>query len=109
MLGQYLQKNQYLIKVTGLPKSFGFLLSTSFNTMHDNQIHQKMMLGRAHMSKLYFNFNINSFILNENKQYYQCLSSVVAHPAGSSHVNSFSKSVAIKPFYPPEAQHEEIV
>ena len=33
----------------------------------------KGLVQRSYVSKLYFSFNVNNFVLNENKQYYNSL------------------------------------
>jgi hypothetical protein len=67
---QYLMRSQYLIRATNLPKSFGFLVNTEQMPFNSSSITFKGLLGRSYMSRLYFNFNFNNFVVSENKHCY---------------------------------------
>jgi hypothetical protein len=66
-----MHRTQFVVQASNLPKSFGFLLSTSLQQINDRPVSFKALVGRSFIEKLYFSFNINNFILNENRHYYQ--------------------------------------
>ena len=57
--------------------------------MNDKPVSFKGLVQRSYVSKLYFSFNINNFILNENKQYYN---SLFIQGGNGSGINQFMKN-----------------
>lgn len=71
----YLQKSQHLIMASNLPKSFGFLLQLPHTPQHllDKALSFKSLINfhnPAFISRVYVNFNLNDFILSENRHFY---------------------------------------
>ena len=64
----FLSKRNFIVKATDLPKQFGFEIYV--NNLHydeDEQILAKNLVqGDTFIKKMFFVFNINDFLLNEN-------------------------------------------
>lgn len=66
----FVNKDHLNMKITNLPKSFGLEIGMTDVPYTNRLLQIKNVDNRLHVSKLFFNFNINSFILRENMDYY---------------------------------------
>ena len=66
-------KNRFILKLSNLPKSFGLELYFPELYIQGGKININSIEQNGKVTRLFFNFNINDYILKENREYY-CMS-----------------------------------
>lgn len=66
------QPSQILWPLTYLPLRVNSLsiLTNIYSIFNDRPVTYRCLMGKAYISKLYFNFNFNNYLIKENAQYY---------------------------------------
>lgn len=66
-------KRSFVIRAADLPKQFGFEIETCHLHYDDDEpvMAKHLIQGDSHISKLFFVFNINEYLLSDNKQWYK--------------------------------------
>jgi len=69
----YLRKRNFLVKAANLPKQFGFEVKVK-NLHYDERepiLAKHLVKGKSFISKLFFVFNINGCLLEDNQDYHE--------------------------------------
>lgn len=87
----YMRKRNFLVKAANLPKQFGFEVDVK-NLHYDDRkpvLAKHLVLGRSFISKLFFVFNINELLMEDNQDMYHALPFDGQDTDASFHQNSF--------------------
>ena len=87
----YMRKRNFIIKAQNLPKQFGFEVEVK-NLHYDERksiLAKNLVVGKTCISKLFFVFNVNNFLLTDNHDYH-AQNSYMSQETYENHMDSLS-------------------